>query len=71
MREPQFYEDLTVKTTFFERLSWIKFNNLGLSLGKNLKFYTSVSKGSKLKVIKFLGLILGRGGGLFATPPSS
>ena len=33
------------------------FNNLGLALGTNLKFYTSVAKGSKLKVRKFLGLI--------------
>ena len=29
--------------------SWFKFNNLGLALGANLKFYTSVTKGSKLK----------------------
>ena len=33
------------------------FNNLGLALGLNLKFYTSVAKGLKLKVRKFLGLI--------------
>ena len=35
-----------------------KFNNLGLALGINLKFYTSLPKGLKLKVRKFLGLIL-------------
>ena len=37
---------------------WFKFNNLGLALGKNLKFYTSVAKGLKLKVIKIWGLNL-------------
>ena len=45
------------KTAFFEGWFCFKFNNLGLALGKNLKFYTSVAKGSKLKVRKFLGLI--------------
>ena len=35
---------------FFEELSWFKFNNLGLALGVNLKFYTFVAKGLKLKV---------------------
>ena len=45
------------KTTFFEGWSRFKFNNLGLALGLNLKFYTSVAKGLKLKVRKFLGLI--------------
>ena len=37
--------------------SWFKFNNLGLTLGMNLKFYTSVAKGLKLKVRKIWGLI--------------
>ena len=46
---------MTRKTTFFEGWSW--FNNLGLALGTNLKFYTSVAKGLKLKVRKFWGLI--------------
>ena len=46
---------MTRKTTFFEGWSWFKFNNLGLALGTNLKFYTSVAKGLKLKVRKFLG----------------
>ena len=46
------------ETTFFERWSWFKLNNLGLALGANLKFYTSLSRGLKLKVKKFWGLIL-------------
>ena len=49
---------MTRKTAFFEEWSWFKFNNLGLALGTNLKFYTSLSKGSKLKARKFLGVIL-------------
>ena len=48
---------MTRKTAFFEGWSWFKFNNLGLALGTNLKFYTSVAKGLKLKVRKFWGLI--------------
>ena len=46
------------KNRIFERWSWLNFNNLKLALGTNLKFYTSVTKGLKLKVRKFLGLIL-------------
>ena len=57
LSQPQFYKDLTRKTTFFEGWSWFKFNNLGLVLGANLKVYTSVAKRLKLKVRKFLGLI--------------
>ena len=38
--------------------SGFKFNNLGLALGTNLRFYTSVAKVLRLKVRKFLGLIL-------------
>ena len=53
----QFYKDLTKKAAFFEWLSWFRFNNLGLTLGMNLKFYTRVAKGSKLKVRKYLWLI--------------
>ena len=45
------------KTAFFEELSWFKFNNLGLALDTTLKCYTSLSKGSKLKVRKFWRLI--------------
>ena len=71
---------MTRKTAFFEGWSWFKFNNLGLTLGMNLKFYTSVTKGLKLKVRKFWRLILTFvkvtreklvlwRGGLFASPP--
>ena len=73
---------MTRKTAFFEGWSWFKFNNLGLTLGTNLKFYTSVAKGLKLKVRKFWGLIpmfaevtgeklvRGGGGGAFCPSPS-
>ena len=85
LSQPQFFKDLTKKTAFFEGWSWFKFNNLGLALGTNLKFYTSLSKGLKLKVRKFWGLIPtfvevtgeklvvvgigGRGGGVPFCPP--
>ena len=49
---------MTKKTAFFEGCSWFKFNNLGLALSTNLKFYASLSKGLKLKVKKFWELIL-------------
>ena len=45
------------KNSFFEGWSWFKFNNLGLALGTNLKFYTSVAKGLNLKVRRILGLL--------------
>ena len=48
---------MTRKTAIFEGWSWFKFNNLGLALVTNLKFYTSMAKGLKLKVRKFWGLI--------------
>ena len=35
----------------------MKFNNLGLALGMALKFYTSLTKGLKLKVRTFERLI--------------
>ena len=41
---------MTIKTFFFfffERCSWFKFNNLGLTRGMNLKLYTSDAKGLK------------------------
>ena len=57
LSQPQFHKDLTRKTVFFDGWSWFKFNNLGVALGTNLKFYTSVAKGLKLKVRKFLKLI--------------
>ena len=53
--QSQFYKDLTRKVAFFEGWSWFKLNNLGLALGTNLKFYTSVAKGLKLKVRKCWG----------------
>ena len=79
LSQPQFSKDLTRKTAFFEGWSWLRLNNLGLALDKNLKFYTSVVKGLKLKVRKFgdnsyvcrsyWGKTV-RGGG-FLPPPSS
>ena len=57
LSQPQFYKVLTRKMLFFEGWSSLKFNNLGLALVTNLKFYTSVAKGWKLKVKKFWGLI--------------
>ena len=42
---------MTWKIAFFEGWSWLKFNNLGLALGTNLKFCTSVGKELKLKKI--------------------
>ena len=78
--QPKFYKDLTRKTAFLEGWSLFKFNNLGLVLRTNLKFYTSVAKELTLKARKFLGLIptlvevsggklIGGGGGLFAPHP--
>ena len=79
-----FYKDLTRKAAFSKGWSWLKFNNLGLTLGTKLRFYTSVRKGLKLRVREFCGLIptfvgvtgekLVRGGGgdfLLASPPLS
>ena len=54
---PQFYKDLTRRTTFSEEWSWFKISNLGLALGMALKLYTRVAKRLKLKVRKFWGLI--------------
>ena len=72
----QFYKDLSKKDAFFEGWSWFKLNNYGLALGMDLKFYTSLAKGLKLKGWKFWGLIytfaevteekLVQGGGLLA-----
>ena len=77
----EFYKDLTRKTAFSEGWSWFKFINLGLALGINLKFYSSVAKGLKLKaraileansyVYRSYGRKTNRrGGSLFAPPPS-
>ena len=60
-------------------LGWFKFNNLGVVLGRNLKFYTSVTKRLELKVRTFWGLIVTFaevteekpvGGVPFCSPPS-
>ena len=48
---------LDQKNRFFAGWSWFKFNSLGLALGTNFTFYISLSKGLKLKVRKFWGLI--------------
>ena len=70
---------MTGEAAFFKGWSSFKSNNLGLKLGKNLKFYTIVAKGLKLKGRKFCGLIPTFaevteeklvGGGRFAPPPS-
>ena len=45
------------KPFFLERWSWFKFKNLGLAPGRNLRFYTNVTKGLKLKFRKFRGVI--------------
>ena len=54
----QIYNDLTRKIAFFEEWPSLKFNNLRKALGTNLKLYTGVTKGLKLKAKMFLGLIL-------------
>ena len=41
------------KWLFFEGWSWFKYYNLGLALGTNLKFCSSVEKGLKLNAKKF------------------
>ena len=48
---------MTKKTAFCEGWSWFKFSNLGLALGTDLRPYTSVLKGLKLKGKNLLGLI--------------
>ena len=40
---------------FFLGSSWFKVNKYGLSLGKDLKFYTSLAKGLKSKSESFGG----------------
>ena len=50
MKEVANLKDLIRKTACFEGWPWLKFNNLVLTLGTNLKFYTSLEKGLKLKV---------------------
>ena len=45
------------RTLFWRSWSYFKFNNFGLALGTNLKFYTSFKKWLKLKVKKLWWLI--------------
>ena len=45
------------KNHFFVGWPWFRFNSLGLALVLLLKFYTSVTKGLKVKVRKFLNLL--------------
>ena len=52
-----FIRILPKKPNYFEDYSWLKFINLGLALGMTLKFYTSVTKGLKLKVKRVWRLI--------------
>ena len=44
---------MTRKATLLKGWSWFKFINLGLGIGMTWTFYTSVSKGLKVKVRKF------------------
>ena len=48
---------MTRKTVFYEGWSWFKFNNWGLTPGKNLKFYIILAKG--LKLIPMFGKVTG------------
>ena len=48
---------MTRETAFFEGWSSFKFNNFELALSASLKFYNNASKGLKIKVRKFWGLI--------------
>ena len=43
---------------FFEGWTWFSFNNLGLAVGMDLQYHTSVMKGLKINVTKFWELIL-------------
>ena len=50
---PKFGNSSISMKEVIEGCCWLKFNNLGLALGMALKFYTSVTKGLKIKVRKF------------------
>ena len=50
-------QGLDQKNCFFEAWSWFKFNNFGLALGRNLKFYSRVAKWLKSKDRKICGLV--------------
>ena len=51
------FKDLTRKNNLSEGWPWFKFNNVGLTPGMALKFYTNMVKELKLKVRKFWELI--------------
>ena len=51
------FGDCSISMSVVEGWSWFRFNKLGLALGTNLKFYTSVTKELKLKVRMFWKLI--------------
>ena len=58
VNKPQFYKNLSRKTSFFKKWSWFKLNNLGLVLAIISKFYASVAtKGLILKIRTFWLLI--------------
>ena len=57
LSQSQFYKDLIRKIALLEGSSWFRFQILGMALGMNLKFYTSVAKGLKVNVGKFWGLV--------------
>ena len=71
-------KNLSRKTTIFEGWSWFKFNNFGLVLGKDLKFYKRgkrvETKRQKVLVANFYVCRRYRrktGRGAFSTPPLS
>ena len=55
LSQPQFYKDLTRKTAFFERWSWFKFINLGVTLGRKIEILHQCGKRVKTKSQKVLG----------------
>ena len=48
---------ISLEKLLFKEWPWFKFNNLGLALVIDLRFYTSVGKSLKLKVRKFWELV--------------
>ena len=52
------FKDLTRKIALSEGGSGFKFNNFGLAIGTNLKFYTSVIKELKINSENFGGYFI-------------
>ena len=52
---PEFYKDLTRKTAFFERWSWFKFINLGVTQGRKVEILHQCGKRVKTKSQNVLG----------------